>query len=869
MTEQGLRTKELVLAPFTYAYMQDTTKGQVKIFTGPTVINQTAQEVPVVYNQQKGQFERCTHLEETVRTSPIAVEGYYLVLFNPAQGGSQPDEGLAGKPAPQLNVGRRVNLPGPVMFPLWPGQAAHYIRGHHLRSNQYLLVRVYNEEEARQNWTKAIVKPAEGADDSDESVVTSDVPDDLTVGKLFVIKGTEVSFYIPPTGVTVVKGDLGSTSNIAQDGLGFVRDALTLEQLEYCILIDENGSKRYEHGPQVVFPQPTEKFLKDRSGNIKSRAVELNSIQGIHIKVIEDYVDDDGTAHKKGDELFITGKTTQIYFPREEHSLITYDGRSKHFATAIPTGEGRYVMNRLTGEIRTAKGPDMLLPDPREEVIVRRALSDKQCNLWYPGNHDALGYNRTLREVIQQAPTTRSGAVSEGDYERSTKKRGGGRKSALGRESAGLVARSSLMEKAIHGDGGGSLKGDEFTRSASYTQPRTVTLNTKFQGVPAIDIWTGYAVMVVNKTGERRVVEGPNTVLLNYDEALAVVELSTGRPKTTATTLKTTYLKVKNNKVSDVISANTADHVPVSVNISYRCHFEEEPTKWFEVVNYIKYFTDHIRSILKAATKRTKIADFYADSTAFIRDTILGKKTEGGRPEMFFEEIGLRITDVEVLNAVIDDPRIANILNQAQHQVVKGNIDNEQEQHALQLERERCQIAIERQTLQTETKKKISTLQTEILVAEIAAAIARIDGEVQKAVKNREKLEASLANTDFEHESKLARTRADADLRIGISNREMGAKMEFLKAETTAAVERFGAAQDGFSEAMLHLGNAQVVEKVAESLSVQNFIGGKNFVDVVDKVFQGSALEGTIKKITERVGNGQRKKVKPVTQPQA
>ena len=58
------------------------------------------------------------------------------------------------------------------------------------------------------------------------------------------------------------------------------------------------------------------------------------------------------TAVVQGDEIFITGKETAIYFPREEHSLVRYDGKDKHFAVAIPAGEARYVMNRKTGEIR-------------------------------------------------------------------------------------------------------------------------------------------------------------------------------------------------------------------------------------------------------------------------------------------------------------------------------------------------------------------------------------------------------------------------------------------------------------------------------------------------------------------------------------
>ncbi len=38
--------RDLVLPPGTYAYMQDVTKGVVKTYTGPTVINPTAQERP-------------------------------------------------------------------------------------------------------------------------------------------------------------------------------------------------------------------------------------------------------------------------------------------------------------------------------------------------------------------------------------------------------------------------------------------------------------------------------------------------------------------------------------------------------------------------------------------------------------------------------------------------------------------------------------------------------------------------------------------------------------------------------------------------------------------------------------------------------
>jgi major vault protein len=60
---------------------------------------------------------------------------------------------------PNLDAGRKVNIPGPVSFALWPGQMMRVLQGHHLRSNQYLLVRVYDEEAAKLNWKNAVIKP--------------------------------------------------------------------------------------------------------------------------------------------------------------------------------------------------------------------------------------------------------------------------------------------------------------------------------------------------------------------------------------------------------------------------------------------------------------------------------------------------------------------------------------------------------------------------------------------------------------------------------------------------------------------------------------------------------------------------------------
>jgi hypothetical protein len=76
--------------------------------------------------------------------------------------------------------------------------------------------------------------------------------------------------------------------------------------------------------------------------------------------------------------------------------------------------------------------------------------------------------------------------------------------------------------------------------------------------------------------------------------------------------------------------------------------------------------------------------------------------------------------------------------------------------------------------------------------------------------------------------------------------------LEALAAEVDAVVKRFGAAQGGFSEALLALSSRETLAKVAEAMSVQAFVGGKTVVDVIDKVFAGTPLAGLLDKVKHR-----------------
>ena len=264
---------QLVLAQNQYAFIQDATKGTVSVYAGPYVLALSGNDRPVTYNKETDTFIQ-VQLADAIRQNPLVPEGHYLVLENPAiDNKGELIFPKAGSNSPvNLEVGRKINILGPATMPLWPGQVAQAISGHHLRSNQYLVVRVYNAEQANKN------RP---------DFLKSTGAKDLTPGQQIVIKGTEVSFFIPKTGFEVMPD--GNNNN------AYVREALTLELLEYCILLDEDGKKRYERGPQVVFPEATERFVRksddgdNQRGSFKFKAIELNDQMGLYIKVIADY----------------------------------------------------------------------------------------------------------------------------------------------------------------------------------------------------------------------------------------------------------------------------------------------------------------------------------------------------------------------------------------------------------------------------------------------------------------------------------------------------------------------------------------------------------------------------------------------------
>jgi major vault protein len=807
------RQRDFVLNMNEFAHILSKTDGNIKCAVGPFQTSLSQQETPVIFNTVNKRFEECGDYDKAKQLFISAPEGWYVVLKNPTADGQHPQAGRPNQSPSNLEIGKKVNIFGPESFALYPGQMAKVIQGHRLRSNQYLLARVYDADAANKN--EGVVTDTDGKEQKTSNK--------FFPGQMLVIEGTKVSFYIPPTGIEV----------IPVDEKNYIRDAVTLERLEYCILKDENGNKRYLHGPDVVFPKPTETFVKTSHGGYCFRAIELSKISGIYVKVIAEYTEN-GVTHPIGEELFITGNEQMIYYPRPEHAIISYDGKHMHHAIAIPEGEGRYVMNRETGEIKTVVGPKMYLPDPRKEVVVKRKLTSKECQLWYPGNVDAIEYNKSLNEKSLEKNIKKLGGVSD-------------IKNFVFNSAFSDVASMDCLESNAG-----------ISRGTSYTKPRTITIDNRFDGVITIDVWTGYAINVTSKSGTREVVVGPKTKLLNYDETLEVLELSTGRPKTTDNLIKTVFLRVENNKISDLINVQTKDFVNVQIKVSYCVDFlEKYKDKWFSVENYVKYMCDRQRSLLKREAKRYNIEDFYTNASDIVRKVCLALPNENeergesevGREGRFFKENGMLVHDVEVLSIAVES-NVASILNEHQEEMIRKCLELSDATRKMEVvtklaafEKEEAKIRYDNQIHKLELKK---TLEMEELKAK-----EELDKKEREQLEAKKQAECDMQTLiDAITEAKLERTKKEDATQLEYEK----AKANIEKAKQEAYAETVSkivtAIGPDLVAALTSTSNASMLETVTKSMAPYAIArGNESVAEVTDRLLRGTNLEKLIENL--------------------
>lgn len=693
MADRDVRERDILIASNEYAYVQDLTKGDIVLYVGPTKISLSNTERLVDFKAERFTPVRGEDGASGVCPFVAASSTQYVVLENPAKdAATRPVKG--SNSAIELLQGRRVVVPGPASFPLWPGQKARVVAGHELFEDQYLRVRVYERIEG----------------------------DPAAIGTERIVKGSEVSFYLPKTGLEVLPDAGGS----------YVRNAVSLLDGQYCVLRGPRGQRRFVRGPGVVFPEAWEEFVTLQNTRVFS-AYAMRKDKGLHVRVVKTFEAKAGEqvvpgTYTAGQELFLSGREG-FFFPTEALEVLGE-------VASIPLAEKEaiYVRELATGQIRTIAGPAAFLPDPTKVQVVQRPLDPETVKRW-------------------------------------------------------------------------GLKGYDGKRA------------------PAITIPPSYAVLVTAKT-RREVVKGPQVRILDFDEELGVLALSTGTPKTDAATLPTCFLLVDGNKVSDRLEVRTSDHVQLEVRLSYRVSFAStsgtDDARWFNVSNYVALLCDHLGSLVRAAVRATPIERFHAGSTELLRGAVLGEKKGDKRTGREFEENGMLVYDVEVLEVQILDGDVDELLTDAQRSAISSEVARKKEE--LRLVTEQAKHTVDRAVFEAQRQTQHAELELE--AARRALLAAKAEARVEAV-----RIEAlGKAKTDADALELSSQAQAAAKARHAeVEERALAAQVNAFRAQMEAM-------QPELVATLKSLGNQQLAATLTQHLGPLAILGGESVADVASRL---------------------------------
>lgn len=598
-----------------------------------------------------------------------------------------------------------------------------------------------------------------------------------------------------------------------------------------------NSAIELQVGRRVVVPGPATFPLWPGQ---KARVVsghELYEDQYLRVRVYDAV---EGEAAPIGTERIVKGSQQSFYIPKTGLEVVP-DAKGAYVRNAVTLLDGQYcVLRGPQGRRRFVRGPGVVFPEAWEEFLVKDGA--RVFPAW------ALRKDKGLHVRVLKAFEAGAGdQVPEGKYEAGQELFLEGKDGFFfpteALEVVGDVAALHLAEKeavyvrdlatgrirTVHGPTAFLPDPTKVERVLRPLDPETARryglANHDASRAPAITVAPSYAVLVTGKT-RREVVKGPSTRILDFDEQLEVLWLSTGTPKTDANLLPTCFLLVDGNKVSDELTVRTADHVALEVKLSYRVSFTSAPgaddARWFNVSNYVALLCDHLGSIVRAAVRATPIERFHAASTDVIRDAVLGEKLDGKRAGRAFDENGLHVYDVEVLSVNILDEDVETLLTEAQRGAITAEVAKKREAQRLEAEAAKEAVAraiakAQQETLGVEAQLEAARRALALAKAEAKAEVSRVDA-LSKARTDAEALELTS-------QAKTAAAAREAEL-----------DAKALEAKTKAFEAQMAALAPELIATLKALGNQQLASALTQNLSPLAILGGESVADVAQRL---------------------------------
>jgi len=904
------RKRKIPVTEREFIWVHNEDNGEVMLHVGPTMVSPTAAD-QVVVDDGKGGF---TAGEDSPQPMIEVGDNQYAVLFNPL---SESDDGFVngkfktGRNEPRpLKNGTRQMIPGPCFFYLRPGQRCEVRDAHELGSNQYLVVKAYGDLDKDAPYYDITLRSAGvttfttvglETPSKDAELGEKVAPRTIRRGQLIVIRGIDTQFFIPPTGVEVVPDTSFNATGAAisgeqardilnqameelevedvargvevyssvdcspvsavrmfdsavktsapiaapeaagrrrkrlhKDAASFsklvnnlksdqklrdefsraakqtrlVREAVVLSEKEFCVIVDADGKRNVKRGPARVFPGPYDTFMVEGSRSRIYDAYELLPQRALWLRVVTKLRKDEFAKHlPPGADGILT---KDVYNPGDELLLREVN------AFFFPFNEIE-VLSPETGQAVVGNDHSSVLIEAigidQKSGIYVRDLTTGEAKL-------IRGLRSYLVDPAKEVHINR--IVSEVDW------------------------NHWIMAHRPH---------------------KRVSGNQTTPWALSIRVPNNTAVMATSAKGQR-VIEGPCVELLEYEEKLSYLKLSTNTPKSDDTTLTTCFLRTAGNRVSDVIRVQTSDFVEVDVRVTYQIQFEKAyKEKWFDHENYIQVLVEHLRSLVRNVARGYDLGKLWRNLPSLVRETILGAKDESGnRPGRLFAENGMRVTEVEVLNAVILDKVLANQFSEVQRKLVSLQIGDQEAQATLESTKLRDAVREQEASVSEKAKRREAALTG--LVRELAHRAEQdatekkqlLDVErnrfewqqAQEAVTSR--LAQQLQEDEARKRATIVAAEGDAEsMRIRnqeqLAFNEASAKIDtdLIRARAQAAVDENQSIQSGLIEALAGMGDKQFLTEAAKNMNLISLFRGQDVVDILGGVLGGTRVSSTLR----------------------
>lgn len=871
-----------------FLWSLNETSGEILTHIGPTEFTPSAND-RIVRSNGRGGYEPAPM---EARPFIIARDGEYVLLENPVF--ADHPEGPNGSYVPggnkekELRLGTKKIIPGPCAFALWPGQSAEVRPAHKLNANQYLLVEVVGPLDETAPYFRLVIESAglssvviDGAEGGEArrtqpEPATKAHPTQLRIGQRIVIQGRHTQFFIPPTGIevvpaieeteargrdddgvpalpaaaqeelarlvaqlgegmsvkqfSVVKNEIRHRQDLtsgergvilatlddawndrlsqrrqrgAEGGRGvaadpYARRAVVLGPKNFCFLFDADGNPRIVRGPARVFPGPHDTFLQRGSRRRVYDAYELGEHQALYLRII-----------------------TPI--AREE--------LSKRLPPGTPLSRDHY---EAGAELLVRGLPSVFFPFIEAEVLNPVTREPHVGN-----DHDAV--------VIDAIGIDQKSGVYVRDQ------RTGMVKMVRGETSYLVDPRGEehVQRRIPH---------DKWNLWIGHAEPHKVTTaEVVTPWALSVIVPNNEAVLITSRHG-RRVVVGPRTELLEYEEQLTALKLSKGKTKDGHTTVTTCFLRVQGGRVADNFEVESADFVRFKVKLGLAGHFEGEPEKWFHVEDPVKLLADTVRARVREAVRVLPATQLLLEFPAIVRKTLLG--AEDGL--LRFGDNGMVLSGVDVLGFQVADPTLSELFANVQREAVSLQLQDQQSRRRLDSTRLRDALDADEHALQRGASQRMA--ETTKLEAQDEAAVAALklqlgatrDAEALKARHQLERLTFEATRDREREQGELAATArvlaADSEAkaralvdRAAEAHARALAEVEQARAAALAQADavRLGALQHELVGALQAAADSEVLKAAASNMNLVALLGGKSPAELLSQVVRGTPLSRT------------------------